>query len=104
MDSIFYNDDDDDCIDDGDDDGDYDDNDTRCTQQWQRALVGHGRKSTRQYDHNMHDGDKIIICGDLCPGGFQEKTVAGQLPQLPHSPPGDKNLLQSPSFFIKLSF
>ena len=101
MDSIFYNDDDgDDYIDDGDDD----ENDTRCTQQWQRALVGHGRKSTRQHDHNMHDGDKIIICGDLCPGGFQEKTVAGQLPQLPHSPPGDKNLLQSPSFFTKLSF
>ena len=52
MDSIFYNDDDDDNIDDGDDDEDDDyiddDNDTRCTQQWQRALVGYGRKSTRQ--------------------------------------------------------
>ena len=58
MDSIFYNDDDDDYIDDGDDD----DNDTRCTQQWQRALVGHGRKSTRQDDHNMHDGDKMTQC------------------------------------------
>ena len=61
MDSIFYNDDDDDYIDDGDDDDD-DDNDTRCTQQWQRALVGHGRKSTRQHDHNMHDGDKMTQC------------------------------------------
>ena len=62
MDSIFYNDDDDDYIDDEDDGEDDDDNDTRCTQQWQRALVGHGRKSTRQYDRNMHDGDKMTQC------------------------------------------
>ena len=65
MDSIFYNDDDDDYIDDDDDnidDDDDDDDDTRCTQQWQRALVGHGRKSTRQDDQNMHDGDKMTQC------------------------------------------